>query len=52
MNAACGGALECKRADPPMMMPSMSMCSYAGAADCGSALECIAVVFDRTCASV
>jgi hypothetical protein len=59
VNAACGGALkhkiggiERKRADSPVMMPAMSVCSYAGVVNCRSALECIAFALDRTRASV
>jgi hypothetical protein len=59
MSAACGGALERKiggierrHADLPVMMPAMSVRSYAGVVGCGSTLECTAVALDRTRASL
>ena len=55
MSAAYGGALKCKirgiertRVDPPMMMPAMSVHSYATAVSCGNALEHDVLVLDRT----
>jgi hypothetical protein len=39
------GGIERRRPDPPMMMPTISVCSYASVVGCGSAL-------DRTRASV
>jgi hypothetical protein len=54
VSAACGGVLERKiggierrRADPPVMMPTMSMRSYAGAVGYESALEHDGLALDR-----
>jgi hypothetical protein len=59
VSAACGGALERKiggiehmRADPLVMMPAMSVRSYASAVGCRSVLEHTAIALDHTRASV
>jgi hypothetical protein len=59
VSAAGGGALERKiggiehrHADLPVMMPAMSVRSYASAVDFESTLERTAVALDRTRASL
>jgi hypothetical protein len=46
------GGIECKHADPPVMMPTMCTRSSIGAVGYASTLEHDALTLDRTCVKV